>query len=249
MDQKLTDRQFWADFWESKKGLIFEIDKDYVFGKRLLELTRDRKYTSAVELGGFPGYYSVFLKKHGKLDEVALFDYFIHQPIIDKLAEKNGVQSGDIRIIENDLFNYIPERKYDLVLSFGLIEHFENTRDIISRHLNFLNPGGTVFITLPNFRGINGWVQRNFDPENYEKHNIGSMNLKLLHGIASELGLKDVKTSYHGGFSIWLENKEKQPGFVKGFVKGLWFAGKVWSKMCPFESRVLSPYIVLEGRM
>lgn len=248
MDQKLTDRQFWADFWESKKGLIFDIGKDYVFGKRLRELAKENNYQSAIELGGFPGYYSVYMKKHAGLAQVALFDYFVHQPIIDQLLSRNGVEKSAIRVIENDLFNYTPDEQYDMVMSFGLIEHFENTKDIISRHLNFLKPGGTLFITLPNFRGINGWVQRNFDPENYSKHHIESMRLNLLSEVAAELGLKDIRTRYHGGFSIWLENKDRQPGFVKAFVKALWFMGKSWSKVFPLESRAMSPYIVLEGR-
>jgi 2-polyprenyl-3-methyl-5-hydroxy-6-metoxy-1,4-benzoquinol methylase len=60
---------------------------------------------------------------------------------------------------------------------FGLIEHFNDTKFIIGEHLKFLKPGGTLFITLPNFKSVNGWVQRSFDKENYDKHNINSMDL------------------------------------------------------------------------
>lgn len=247
MEQHLTDRNFWANFWESKKGLIFEIKENYVFGDQLKTIVNEHNYQSAIELGGFPGYYSVYLKKHLGL-QTTLFDYFIHQKLIDELLAKNKLQKKDIEIIEGDLFTYKPDKGYDIVSSFGLIEHFTDLEDIIARHLNFLNPGGTLFITLPNFCGVNGWVQRNFDPENYSKHHISSMNLDLLHEIAEKLGLETIKTSYFGGFSIWLENRDQQSVLTKAFIKTIWLAGKVWSKVFPFESKALSPYIFLQAR-
>lgn len=31
MSNNLTDRIFWKNFWESKKGLIFKVKPDYTF--------------------------------------------------------------------------------------------------------------------------------------------------------------------------------------------------------------------------
>ncbi|RZM18471.1 MAG: methyltransferase domain-containing protein, partial [Pedobacter sp.] len=199
-----------------------------------------------IELGGFPGYYAIYLKKYQKLD-TTLFDYYIHKQIIKKLLETNGLSESDIAIIEADLFNYTPEKQYDLVTSFGLIEHFNDTKAIIATHLQFLKSGGTLFITLPNFTGVNGWVQRKFDIENYNKHNIKSMDLQLLADSCKQLGLSEVECYYSGKFSIWLENKAQQGGLVKAFIKGLWLVGKVFTKIIPVESKGLSPYIVLKG--
>ena len=94
------------------------------------------------------------------------------------------------------MFNYEVEKKYDLVLSCGLIEHFEDTKAIIKSHIQFLNKGGKLLITLPNFTGVNGWVQQKFDNENYLKHNIKSMDPVLLSQIAKELHLKNIKVYY-----------------------------------------------------
>lgn len=246
MNEHLTDRNFWESFWKSKKDLIFQIKKEYVFGDLLKRAADNIKAKTAIELGGFPGYYSIYFKKHLNL-ETTLFDYFISKDIINELLIANDLKENDIHIIEADLFNYQPEKQYDIVSSFGLIEHFSDTRDIISRHVNFLKPGGILFITLPNFHSINGWVQKTFDRENYDKHNIRSMDTELLAGIASELGLKDVKAYYSGGFSLWLENNKRHSVITHAFLKVLWFAGKIPTKLFGFESRLLSPYIVLEG--
>ncbi len=223
MEQNLTDRSFWKSFWESRKGLIFYIKPNYVFGGILAKLIADKHIKNAIELGGFPGYYATYLKKYQQLD-TTLFDYYIHEELINELLEMNGLKPGDINIIEADLFNYKPGKLYDMVLSFGLIEHFNDTKAIIETHLQFLKPGGVLFITLPNFKSVNGWVQRNFEKENYDKHNINSMDLQLLAGCCKQLGLKEVEAYYHGRFTVWLENKAEQSSVAKAIVKAIWLA-------------------------
>ena len=163
------------------------------------------------------------------------------------MLERNGLESGDVNIIEADLFDYQPEKLYDMVLSFGLIEHFNDTKSIIETHLQFLKPGGVLFITLPNFTGVNGWVQRRFDRANYDKHNISSMEPKQLTNYCEQMGLKEVESYYHGRFSVWLENRSEQSGLIKALVKGIWYIGKITTKVIPVESRLLSPYIVLKA--
>ena len=246
MEQNLTDRAFWKSFWESRKGLIFYLKPSYVFGDILAKLIAEKNIENAIELGGFPGYYATYLKKYQHLD-TTLFDYFIHEGLINQLLEKNGLKPGDINIIEADLFDYQPKKLYDMVLSFGLIEHFNDTRAIIETHLQFLKPGGVLFITLPNFKSINGWVQRKFDRDNYDKHNISSMDLQLLADACRQLGLTEVESYYHGKFTVWLENKSQQSTIAKALVKTIWLTGKVFTKIVPVESKALSPYIVLKA--
>ena len=212
----------------------------------MAKLIADKGVKTAIELGGFPGYYATYLKKYQHLD-TTLFDYYIDEDIINRLLEKNGLKPGDIHIIESDLFTYQTQQLYDMVLSFGLIEHFSDTKDIITRHLQFLKPGGVLFITLPNFKGVNGWVQRKFDRSNYDKHYIESMDLPLLAQTCRELGLTEVESFYHGKFSVWLENRAEQNGLVKGLVKTIWLAGKIVTKILPIETKVFSPYIVLKA--
>ncbi|MFN0291681.1 class I SAM-dependent methyltransferase [Pedobacter helvus] len=247
MANLLTDRDFWVKYWESKTDLSVVIPENYLFHRQLADIIAKNSVQTAIELGGFPGYYAVFLKKYLKLD-VTLLDYFVHEPITHQLLETNGLTKDDIHIIETDLFNYQPEKQYDLVLSCGLIEHFNDTTDIINRHIQFLKPGGTLFITLPNFKALNGWFQKNFDKENYDKHNIDCMDPILLKHIVEKAGLKVSQARYFGKFSIWLENEKEKSAGVKLFKKATWFVGKVFTKIFPFDSKQLSPYIVIEAK-
>lgn len=247
MDNLLTDRNFWVKYWESKTDLSVIIPENYTFHRQLADIVSNNKVKTAIELGGFPGYYAVFLKKYLKLD-VTLLDYFVHPPITHQLLKTNGLVADDIKVIEADLFNYETPIQYDLVLSCGLIEHFLDTEDIIKRHIALVKQGGTLFITLPNFRAVNGWFQKKFDKENYDKHNIDSMDPALLASICEKAGLKDIKSSYYGKFSVWLENEKEKSTGVRLFKKLAWLTGKVFTKIIPFESKNLSPYIILTAK-
>jgi SAM-dependent methyltransferase len=246
MSNELTDKSFWANYWESKKGLAFSVPPNYTFHKLLGEIIKANNPRTAIELGGFPGYYAILLKKYFGMT-TTLFDFYIHPAVLKEVLNANQLHENDIEIIEGDLFKYQPKTQYGLVLSCGLIEHFNDTKDIIQKHLQFLKPGGTLFITLPNFTGVNGWVQRKYDMDNYEKHNISSMNPQLLADYCKDLGLKNVEAFYYGKFSIWLENRSQQTGLIKTFIRTLWLCGKVATKIIPVESKMLSPYIVVKA--
>jgi hypothetical protein len=64
MDNNLTDRAFWKSFWESRIGLIFKLKPNYVFGDILGKIIAEKNAKTAIELGGFPGYYAIYLKKY-----------------------------------------------------------------------------------------------------------------------------------------------------------------------------------------
>jgi len=247
MNNLLTDRDFWVKYWESKTDLSVAIPENYLFHRQLADIVNKNGIKTAIELGGFPGYYAVFLKKYLKL-EVTLLDYFVHPPITQELLKTNGLAHDAIQIIETDLFKYTTPQQYDLVLSCGLIEHFNDTSDIINRHIAFVKPGGTLFITLPNFKALNGWLQKKFDSDNYDKHNINCMDPKLLANICSAAGLEVVQSRYFGKFSLWLENEKEKPFGVRLLKKSIWLTGKLFTKVFAFDSKQLSPYIILEAK-
>jgi SAM-dependent methyltransferase len=240
----LTDRNFWLNYWESKTGLVFAVPDSYPFIGQIKAIVQNRKIIDLLEIGGFPGYYCVWLKKHLNLD-TTLLDFVVHSTILNDLEQANNLEVGSVAVIETDLFNYQPNKQFDLVTSNGLIEHFEDTADIIQRHLDSLKTGGTLFITLPNFRGLNGWFQRIFDPENYAKHHIPCMDLGFLKSVCTNLNLKQIEVRYDGRFMLWLENESEKPLWVRLLKKTLWLPIKIFFKIIPIETRAFSPYIVV----
>ena len=216
--------------------------------KILDELLEKKEIHSAVELGGFPGTFSVYLKRKYKT-EATLFDYFIDEELFKKFTKVNNVNSNEIKLIEDDLINYKKkeDQLFDLVYSIGLIEHFKDVKNIINKHTFLMEDGGELLIIIPNFRGVNGWAQKRFDKENYKIHNIECMDPDYLSKIALDLGLKNVESYYSGGFSVWIENNTKQNIFQKAIVKLIWIKGKIIYKLIRKNTKLLSPYIVIDG--
>lgn len=245
---QLTDKTFWNEYWKARNGIAPEIKADHLFHDIFKRIFRKNNITSAIHLGGYPGHYSIFLKKYHQIQS-AFLDYYIHENALKSFLKENGLDPSAIYVIKADLFKHIPRQQYDLVYSIGLVEHFTDTQEAIARHLSYLNPGGTLLIIIPNFRGLNGRLQQKYDPENYSRHNINCMSTGKLHHICRDLGLEHIRSYHYGKFSAWLENYHDLPGKARTAFKLSRLTGTVLTKLIPFDSRLLSPYIVLEAQL
>ena len=246
-DNTLTDRTFWKSYWENKADLIYDVPKDILFGDKLSELIKTYNIKSGIELGGFPGYYAVFLKKYFSIKS-GLLDYFIHDELVEQLLKKNGLNKNSLEVFEEDLFTYTPIEKFQLVYSFGLIEHFDDPKPVLQKHIDFLADKGILYLTLPNFKGVNGWVQKNLDPENLTKHNLKTMDLLLIKTSLESLGLDVLENNYVGKFTVWLENEKNKPWGSKLIKSLIWTTGKIITRPFKLNSRVFSPYLSIVAR-
>lgn len=73
---------------------------------------------------------------------------------------------------------------FDVVCSFGLIEHFDDPTEIVRRHVLLSRPGGVTLIGIPNFGGIYGRLERWLDPEILAIHNLAIMSPAALARLA-----------------------------------------------------------------
>lgn len=248
MSMELTDRIFWKNYWLAKPQLFNQpIERKSLFKPLFQRVIRENNITNAVEVGGFPGTFSALMKSEFKLPS-DLVDYFIDDELLNQFNQTNNIGKDEINAYEIDVFTeFTPPKTYDLVYSIGLIEHFEDSQKIIEGHTKFLNPEkGAVLIIIPNFRGINGWVQQTFDIENYNKHFIQCMDPMYLRKLFPSF--KEVESDYFGGFTVWLENYKDQSVLVKGFFKTMWLLGKLAYKVFKFKNRWFSPYIYVVAK-
>ncbi len=241
---ELTTKKFWSDYWHSKNE-IFEqpIETNYIFTPLIKSLALNQNFKTACELGGFPGTFSIHVQRDLNLD-CSLIDYFIDETLLSKFLQANNLPPDAISWKEEDILAVTSaEKKFDFVFSIGLIEHFQDTKTIIQSHLKYIQPNGRLFLIIPNFTGINGWFQRNFDIENYNKHYIPCMNPVLLQNLLKELGGENVQGGYWGNFTIWLENYNQQNFLSKSLFKLTWAIGKTISKLIPINGKINSPFI------
>jgi len=202
---------------------------------------------SAVELGGFPGEFSVYLRKYYGL-EVTLIDYYIKPDVIAGILAANGLQTDEITVVEADVTSYTPNLTFDLVCSFGLLEHFADLDVALWYHVKFVRPGGIVLMTLPNFRGINGFLQYVFDRKNLWSHNLGIMDLAVLKKALLNVGMTDVCVEYYPSSQVWLEDLRRRYFGTRVVVRLVNEILTHVSKVVDPRSRWLSNSIVVIAR-
>ncbi|MDD4777381.1 MAG: class I SAM-dependent methyltransferase [Fermentimonas sp.] len=236
-ENKITDQAHWEEYWNN-----FQYDKipdKVVFKKFMPQLTMGKSF---IEIGGFPGQISAYFYNHG-IHDVALLDFHLNKDIVRNLERINNLPQNSIKCIHTDFFNFKSDRKYDIVFSSGFIEHFEDTADVISRHVDLLSENGQLLILIPNFLGLNGVVQRKCDRPNLEAHNLKSMEIPYLENIMDRFNLRDLTVEYIGRPMLWLEPKPENKNKRK-WIKMLSYVVKLF----PFKSKFLSPFIAIYAR-
>ncbi len=232
-----TDKAHWEEYWKNYR--YDKVPRKVVFEKFVPKLTTGN---NLIEIGGFPGVFSAYFYRQG-IRDVTILDFYINTGIVRKFEEINDLPGGSIQCIESDFFAFATDKRYDVVFSSGFIEHFEDTENVIKRHVDLLSEQGQLLILIPNFLGLNGKIQRRFDKENLEAHNLKSMEIPRLKEIMRRFELRDTSVDYLGKPMVWLEPKPENRGKRK-WVKTLSYA----IKLAPVKGKFLSPYIAIYAR-
>ena len=238
IENQLTDRGKWKNYWTNYQFTPISNRPIY---KKYLPIVSPQ--SSFMEIGGFPGFNAGYFYRHVCRD-VTLLDFYVEPDVIRKVEKQNSIPSGTIKAIEADFFSCNVHRQYDIVFSLGFIEHFQDTKDVIARHVALLARNGHLLIALPNFRGINGLIQYLFDRPNLCIHNLKSMDIGRLKSICEELDLENIHIEYTRKPMVWLEPK---PGMGNKVGR---IATKIVSyalKLFPIKCRLLSPYIIISA--
>lgn len=194
-----------------------------------------------IEIGGFPGILAGYLKKKFDYDTTIL-DYVIYPNIIRKVENVYSLKMGSIKAIKSDFLTYNSVKKYDVVISSGFVEHFENWRDILKRHYNLLSENGLLLVTMPNFLGINGYCQKLFDENNFKKHNLKAMNIKEIQIFLNTKKYTNSLVRYIGKPTLWLEPDAPVNQLTKTIIN---YLRKVLKRI-PFKNnKLLAPYILI----
>jgi 2-polyprenyl-3-methyl-5-hydroxy-6-metoxy-1,4-benzoquinol methylase len=109
------------------------------------------------------------------------------------MLKREGV-SGEVYCV--DIFDVPDSLKgcFDTVVSFGLIEHFSNTNEIVSALAVLLKPGGVIFTNIPNMRGMTGLAQKLLNRGIYDIHvPLGPQGVRSAHEAA---GLHVLESEY-----------------------------------------------------
>ena len=213
----LVEQTFWErDYYWAGAALPCRPDPrlpiDRALGAALLELAGVGPKDSVIEIGCAPAKWLVHLAE-GSGARVEGIEYS-HQGA--ELSSANLTACGvEGKIHRADFFTHEPSR-YDLVLSLGFIEHFEELDRVFARHVAFVAPGGRLLLGVPNFLGLNGFLQRHSDPSYLALHNLRAMDSAELRRLGDRNGLQLLDQRYVGGADAVIV--KPGPAWVNGIM-------------------------------
>ena len=162
------------------------------------------------------------------------------------------------KVVCEDLFaSSLKPESFDLVFSFGLIEHFDDPRTVLCEHLRLLRPGGRLVVAVPNLLGWYGLVMKKFAPPLWARHKVLTQRDLADHLV--QFDLDKVRTGYLGSFYIQIgkdanwSRVQRWPAGARHLVPALVRAGNgmlsLLFRFLPFrlQSRLTSPALFAAG--
>jgi SAM-dependent methyltransferase len=197
---RLVEKEFWEEeyYWAREQPPV-RPDTDLPFDRAMMHALdvlapatpRDR----VLEVGCAPAKWLGFYGQHfgSTVDGIEYSEKGarLSQQTLDALGVRGQITCADF-------FEVSPE-PYDVVLSFGFIEHFDDIPAVFARHLEFVRPGGRLVMGVPNFRGLNRLLQRWADPSYLALHNLAALEPELYRDLGREHHLELLHQRYIGG--------------------------------------------------
>jgi 2-polyprenyl-3-methyl-5-hydroxy-6-metoxy-1,4-benzoquinol methylase len=244
---KFVSKTFWNKVWSNYKlGGVNSVLFEDVFERYLTFNSKLR----CIEIGCVPGNFLIFLhKRYG----YAIYgvDYSDEISIVKENMKLNGVKK--YKIFKEDFLSWRTSLRFDVVCSFGFIEHFANYEEVIEKHVSLLKPGGLLILTVPNFRygrAILHILLRDFQTV-VKTHNLDVMNPNVIKNMLEKNGLTILFSNYYQTFGFWLVDVELDNITIVEKVI-LWLIWRIQAFFTKFKINVpnkyFSPHIVCVAR-
>lgn len=245
---ELTEVKFWENYWKNCK-LPSTVDMAFSFDRCLANELKKNLHDmkgDVFEVGCAPGKWLAFMAKAFAMNPSGI--EYSEAGMIATLENFKILRLAPDSILTGDFFQVKPERQFDVVMSFGFIEHFDNVDKVVDLHLQWLKPGGILILGVPNFCGIYFFIQGILDRGILDKHNLKIMNLDYFRSLAARFGLKLVFLNYIGSFEPSLPIAKHRFGNPLQFAVRslLWLARRI-RRIQMFDhlnNRFISSYIL-----
>lgn len=248
MKNDLTDISYWAGRQENlalvKKDKIILPEWFYAI-KSFLRAYEGKTF---IELGCSPGYASAIICSQFNFIPFGI-DFSPQSYLYKQNMEKIGYPNANLII--SDIRNYENENKFDIVASFGLIEHFIDPNEIMFHHNRLAKTGGIIVMVIPNFTHLQWIYHFLFDKRDLLVHNTKIMNLNTFRDYSKRMGHKVLYLRYVGKLRFWGVDLSgtKIVVYARRIISRIIreFFNSIISKLLPANKKYYAPWIVYVG--
>lgn len=227
--------------WDERVSTIKPaVVDDVVFSEIFKKYLPKSQELSCIEIGAIPGNFLVYFHKVFGY-KITGIDFASDANLFHKTMKINDVE--DYTFIKGDFLKYRFREQFDVVTSFGFIEHFDDVFDVLERHVDLVKPGGYLVISLPNFRFLQHLYHYYFDRANLDIHNLNAMRIGYLKRALNKLGMRRVYLKYFGHLQVWRQETKLTPKREQQIKRIHFWISKHGGKLPTM--RLYSSYIVL----
>jgi 2-polyprenyl-3-methyl-5-hydroxy-6-metoxy-1,4-benzoquinol methylase len=235
---ELTTADYWREFWAETVEI-----PEFPFVEEIAAHLPRCGQSTFFEVGYAPG--GILAQFCLRLEcEAHGIDFAADPPRVRHYLESRGVRVGQLH--KGDFLTWTPPQQYDIVASFGLVEHFCDPAAIIDRQFCLVRPGGYVIVTMPNYARGQWLLHRLFDPAMLQGHNLRCMNRTFLRRAAMRNGAMLLTARYVGGNFTFCDSRRSTRGWLAERL--LWRTIRVLEaamSLLPLSTNPLfSPYLI-----
>lgn len=251
--EKLTDKTYWEGTYSRRKNhLSLSVDGFVNYSNRLILsklLEMDMKKNKRVlEIGAGDSVWLPYLAGRFPSSQFVGVDYSENGCAL--LSERANSAGVSIDVVDEDMFvqNSRLHGAFDIAISFGVVEHFDNLGLVLAAKKRYLKRGGVMFTLIPNLAGVMGPLVRIWNREVYDKHNPHDW-ISFLRGH-QQAGLEVISGGYVGSsdFGVLSSCFPERRGLqwqmsrvlVAASLATWWIEEKVGNLP---SSKIFSPYI------
>jgi 2-polyprenyl-3-methyl-5-hydroxy-6-metoxy-1,4-benzoquinol methylase len=209
--------------------------------------------SKVLEIGSAPGDNLIYFKNTFGYEPYGI-DYSESGVEINRTKfVEHGIPSD--RVIFSDFFDSTFQSRYkgyfDIVTSFGFIEHFSNPKDIVEMHIDLLKRTGILFVEIPNFSYINYLLLKTLKKNLLKCHNLLIMNKDTFSSLFRNDSLQMLFCDYVGTLNLFMfhDTSDGLKSFITDKILGnfqvilnVLFASILKHK--GMENKFTSPYLV-----
>jgi SAM-dependent methyltransferase len=198
----------------------------------------------ALEIGAYPGRFIHHLAANYGYKPFAL-DYCSAAKELPAMFEAVG--APNLTLFHEDFLKWSTDEQFDLVCSFGFIEHFNDWSDMIRRHADLVAEGGYLILATPHFRNVQYVLHRLLDTPNLRQHNVHAMDDRAWRRILTSSGFEILRCGPYRTCQFWLHADEVGP--VRSLVgRALSRLSEEFDHRMNWPNRLTSPYLVCVAR-
>lgn len=199
---------------------------------------------TALEVGACPGSQLLAIALSHGYHPVAL-DFL--PAVRDLPGAFAGFGVPDLEVIEADFLTFATTRRFNVVMSFGFIEHFTEPEAIVRKQWELVAEDGYLVLGSPSFGPLQMALRRlTFKPEDLDRtlriHNQAIMDAAAISEICRRLpGARIEVAAYAGRMGTWIKPRSSGVRRNRAWLIVLWHAAALVPRLLNWSSRLFSP--------